>query len=739
MWDIYLIISAQTFALDKNMKFKIFLLLFLLGFGILLFLLFLVNHINEKANDARQAFDKYFSKRDQPPPRIPRTDEIPIEIRQKFASAPVKPKLIAEFSHGDYLEKVIFSPTNPDLIVSMNSKYKAEKNIKLWNINNPTNPIAEFGGDAVSISSNGEILAISDMGNFDEPVKLWSIVEKKFVSSFRASGFNVTFSPNGKHLSLEKSGLEFWDVSNPAKPVEAFKLKSEKWQEDHTFSVDGTLLATIESIEDIVNIWEITGNQAYKKNSFDAIHRKVGWIEAMQFLPNPKNPILAIADNDYGIKLYHPPNWKDYTTISAENVNDLAFTADGDTIISVGISKIEFWSVKKGNRYASIEGFSRWTECVDVSADSRYVAGGGNDGIIRVWDITNFLPSVQNHTPNVVVPIYFLSTNRMPQTDVTEKIDNILREAQTYFADEMERNGYERKSFEYEKNEDGTAKIYLLEGISDDKYYRKYTDSRVMKEIEQHFGTENNIFFVVVDIGNEKTPTSDEVKKEIQKIIQDFENIDAHLKRLRMEARNIVYRKQEGAITIRESSNEYSIDTIVSKFVELFGLTLDYRHPSYLMSYEKKSKQLSKSSTEWLNKCQYFNSVETYFDDKTKVKKLSPTIGKARFRVEDADGIYQVRLLVAPTKKYTPKYYNKKTNASKNTTDGKDGFRRRAYGLHDVMTLNGKKKTTVKFDYPNHVDNMIELHVIDELGNRVYVNIDISGNPVASVLRSIFN
>ncbi len=729
------------------MKFRVFLLLLLIGIGILFFIVLLTHYIKERANDSQQAIDEYFSKRDQPPQRIPRTDEIPIEIRQNFASVPAKPELIAEFSHGDYLNKVAFSPTNPNLIVSLNSYSKTEKNIKLWDINNSANPITEFHGDSVSISPDGKMLAISDMNSFEEPVRLWSIVEKKFVSSIRALGFNVTFSPNGKHLSVETNGLEFWDVSNPAIPIQAFKLESKDIQYDHTFSVDGSLLATIESIDDIVNIWEISDNQAHKKSSFDAIHKKVGRIEVMQFLPNLKNPILAIADNDYGIKLYHPPNWENDTTISVGYVNDFVLTRDGNTIISGGTNEIEFWSVKKGSRYASIEGFSRWTNCVDISTDSRYVAGGDNEGIIRLWDIKNYLPTIQSHTQNVVVPIYFLPTNRMPQTVITEKIDNILREVQTYFADEMERNGFGRKSFEYEKNEDGTAKVFLLEGISDDVYYRKTTDSRVMKEIEQHFGTKNNIFLIVVDIGNEKTLTTDEVKKtrhklvqdkEIHKIVQDFENLEAHLKRLRMEARNIVFREQGSEIVLRKPLNEYSIDTVVLKFAKLFGLTLDYRHPSYLMSYEKKSQRLSKNSAEWLNKCLYFNSEETFFDDMTKIEKLSPSMGKVRFQVEDADGISQVRLLVRPTPKYSPENIKQK-DTSNNKTEYKNGFSGSSYGIHDVLTLNGEKKATVAFDRPNHVDNMIELHVIDELGNRVYVHFDIKGNPVASFLRGIFN
>ncbi len=717
------------------MKFKVFLSLLLVGFGILFCFIFLINHLKQQVNDRQQAIDKILSKNDDPPPRIPRTVEIPDEIRQKFATVSEKPTptLIAEFVQGGYLQSVKFSPTNHNLVVSMTHNKNKEKNIKLWNIQNPTTPLAEFSGYSVSFSPDGKILAISDFRDIQDDVKLWGIAEEKFISSIRGPGYNAAFSPNGNHLAVETFGLELWDVSNPTKPIEAFKLKSEDFEEEHTFSTDGKLMATVDSRKDIVNIWEIDGNQVIKRESIDMIDKKVGRIEAMKFLPDPQNPILAIADNDEDIKLYHPPDWQNYTAIPAGNVYDLVFTSDGNTIISGGTNELKFWSVDNGNRYASIEGYSDYVKCVDVSADSRYVAGGGNDGTIRVWDISHFLSSRQSNTPNVVVPIYFLPTNRLPKADIPEKIDKILRDVQTFFADEMERHGYGRKSFEFEKNSNGSAKVYLFEGNTADEYYHKNTNSRVMKEIKQHFGTYNIFYFIFVDKGNEKKPnvkipTSAELKR-----------LSAELKRLSIRLQNIVFRQRSGKIILHNSLDKYSKDAITYKFAESFGLNRDYRSPSYLMSYEKQSKHLSKSSAAWLNKCRFFNSVKTFFDDITKIEKLSRSKGKARFKVEDADGICQVRLLVRPTNENPPPGFLWKKDPTENKTEWQKKFKGQSNVLHDVLTLNGEKEATVKLDYPKFADNMIKIQVIDELGNRVYMIADKRGKSGVSFLRRIFN
>ncbi len=721
------------------MKFKVFLSLLLIGFGIFFSVIFLIKYLIPIVV-SQQANDEYISKADQPPPLIPRTVEIPDDIRQKFATVPEIPELIAEFVQGGSLQSVKFSPTNHNLVVSNTFDKNNEKNIKLWDINNPTTPLAEFSGDSVSFSPDGKILAISELGSIPHGVNLWNISEGKFISHLQALGFSAAFSPNGIHLAVVTKGLELWDVSNPTMPVVAFKLKGNNMEKNHTFSVDGKLMATIDSRKDIVNIWEINENQVIKRESIDVIDEEVGWIEAIKFLPDPQNPILAIADDDEDIRLYHPPNWQNYNVIPAGNIKDFVFTKDGNTIVSGGSNELEFWSVDNGNHYASIEGYSGWVKCVDVSADSRYVAGGGNDGIIRIWDISHFLPSRQSNIPNVVVPIYFLPTDLLPQTDIQEQIDKILREAQTFFADEMERHGYGRKSFKYEKNSNGTAKVYLFEGKTTDEYYRKSTNSRVINEIKHHFETDNKFFFIVVEKSNEKKPDANILASaELKRLSNENKRLSAELKRLSIRLQNIVFKEQGGEIILHSSLDRYSKDDITSKFAHAFGLNRDYRSPTYLMSDSNQSKHLSKSSAAWLNKYRFFNSIKTYFDDKTIIEKLSPSRKKARFKVEDADGIHQVRLLVTPTSENPPQSFQWKKDLTENKTEWKKKFKRKNNVLHDVLTMDGEKKAIVELDYPKFADNMVEIHVMDKLGNRKFMIVDKKGNSFASFLRRILN
>ena len=702
------------------MKFKVLISLLLVGCVILFGFIFSIVKLKQQKEDRKRSIDEYLSRNDSPPPLIPRTEEIPDEIRQKFAAVPAipeKPEIIAELVQGGSPETVEFSPTNPYLVVSRTYDGNSEDDIRLWDINNPVTPLAVFRGDSVSFSPDGKILAICDFGNIDGSVKLWDIAKEQFMSSLRVVALDAVFSPDNKFLALASSGLLLWDVSNPTAPVEAINLKRENTEKEHTFSADGKLVAT-ESGTDTVNIWEINGNQAIEKSYINVIGGKVGWIEAMQFLPDPKNSILAIADNDEDIRLYYPPDWQNYNTIPAGNVYDLAFTPDGKAIISGGTNELEIWSVENGNRIASIasiEGYARWVRCVDVSADGKFVAAGGNDGVIRVWDIANYLPKKQKTTQNIIVPIYFLPTNRLPQTDIPEKIDTILRDLQTFFADEIQRHGFERKTFDFEKNSDGAAKVYLFEGKTTDEYYDEYTSSNVLDEIEQHFELSNKCYFIIVDKSTEKASIKNNYTfsgpKNIRKIIRD----------MKLSLRDSIFREQGGHIVVRTPLNRYAKHGLAARFGHAFGLNRDYRHPSYLMSYGRQSKHLSKSSAAWLSRSRFFNPETTFFDDKTIIETLSPLKGKVRFKVEDADGIYQVRLLVKPINKNHPPGFQMKIDPAQNQTKWEKSYKGKYYTLHDALTLQGEKKATVELDYPKLVDNLIELHVIDGHGNRVYV------------------
>ena len=483
------------------MTFKKFLSLLIIGVVLLLGLVFLRRLGQRNISTNLPSMDEPL------PPLIPRTVEIPDEIRQKYAKVPEKPELIAELEHSGTIDSVAFSPIDPSLVVSkVNRAHNKNFNrrIKLWNINHTSEPIAVLSGDSVSFSPNGDLLAICSLTG---GVRFWDVAEEQFISTsdslgrnYLPWGRNLLFSPDGRWLAIGTIGVELLDIRSPTMVEKGPKLPSEGLTENLTYSSDGKLLATTYLVNNTeVDIWDIASLERIKTIKQD------DWrIETLKFSPEPDTPLLAIVDDDNDeIKLFSAPEWHAYATISAKYVNDLTFTPDGKTLVSGGHNEIEFWSVESGERITSIEGYSRWVNCVDISADGKFVASGGNDGVIRIWDMAENLHAQQIVPSDAVKIIYFLPSDRAPTPDIPEKLDKFIKDVQKYYADEMERHGLGRKTFTLEKNEDDSAKIYLFEGRSTEDYYLKNISTKVEKEIYDRFDPSKNIYLIIADISSE--------------------------------------------------------------------------------------------------------------------------------------------------------------------------------------------------------------------------------------------
>lgn len=641
------------------------------------------------------------------PPVVPRSVEIPNEVRQKFSKVPDKPELIATFELKGRIETVAFSPTDSTMLVSRSKNDK----VKIWSLNAPSEPIAILHGNSVSFSPDGKLLALSSL---KDGTKLWNIKTKQNVNAFSSIGRDSIFSPDGKWLAIGTiGGVQLWDIRTPTQPIKGPKLRSKGLAEHLTFSADGKLITAADRVSGNVVIWEIAGNKAERKANFNMITETVKRIEKLEFLPDAENPVLAIADNDKNIHLHSPTNWESYSEIAAGYVNDLSFSADAKILVSGGHNEIELWTVKNGERILSIGGYSRWVNCVDISHDNNYVAGGANDGFLRVWEIDKDIFSQQNIMQSDVVKlIYFLPSDRTPQSDIPQKLNHLIKDVQAFFANEMERHGFGSKTFSVENNGDSSAKVYLFEGRTTEDYYFINTHKKILNEVEQIFGSSNSIHFIVADI-------SKVLKKKEERIV------DASPRPTTNNYLSDMTGLSGGDIIMTVWDNGYSPVQVSRYLGYTFGLDNDLRDPSYLMSYSRNQSKLSKNSAEWLDKSRYFNANLTFFDAPATIEKLSPHPGKLRFQIHDANGIHQVRMIVKPTDPYPQPGYLWNTNPQRNKIDWERKHKGKIFVLLENLTMNAEEQATVAFNFPKYAQNQIKIQIIDMYGNMVFKEIDL--------------
>ena len=255
----------------------------------------------------------------------------------------------------------------------------------------------------------------------------------------------------------------------------------------------------------------------------------------------------------------------------------------------------------------------------------------------------------------------------------------------------MERHGFGRKTFTFETDKNGKAKIYLV------------------KENEaNNFDLSNDIWLAIVDdisilwdavpkllhTGNNGTfwyPTKERVKENIW-----GEDIDG------ITHGRLVY------ATIKELNQE----SVAYMLRDAFGIP--YHPPQYepnvlkrffyrvnnMMPWKRKWAKLSKCEAEWLDKSRFFNPNQPFFDKSPKIDMSVSPMNAANsrrfhFEVADEDGIHQVQLFVPvdiKNQRWRKKFY-------------------------DCKALNGKEKATVIFEITDPEIYTVVLRMIDMHGN----------------------
>lgn len=110
------------------------------------------------------------------------------------------------------------------------------------------------------------------------------------------------------------------------------------------------------------------------------------------------------------------------------------------------------------------------------------------------------------HNDYIVKLFYFIPNDRNPQSEIDSKIDTIIKKVQTFYANEMERQGFGRKTFQFEMDANGNAVVHHVVGKKGDEHYRN-NPARSFKEIDKSLYKYNKTVQVIyVDISKRLLP-----------------------------------------------------------------------------------------------------------------------------------------------------------------------------------------------------------------------------------------
>ena len=531
--------------------------------------------------------------------------------------------------HGGAIQSVVASPTHNAVFVSASD----DNTIKLWDLHNKI--LTTFTGhldkvNDVDISPNGELLA---SGSDDQTFKLWSIPQQQHIATLEHIPFadaspslvpSVAFSPDGEFLATAGyQSVILWDVDDQ---TETGKLEHDDWVYAVVFSANGQFLAVVDGKQ--IKIWDVQKQQIIVE-----LEGNEHWIGNIAF--SPDSSILANAGEDGIITLRSTSNWSVIGRISTfGSVHDLDFSPDGKTLASAG-HEVGLWSVEYGEKIASITDYNDWVQEVAFSSEGTILASSeSNDGTLRIQNIETLLDV--ERIRDTVRLIYFVPSDRTPQSDIDTKIETLVKATQTFFADMMEEHGYGRKTFTYETDAESNAVIHHITGQFTDAYYNNNDKWKIWDEIRAagHDPTQN-IYIAVMEFSE----------------ILDGLHCSTGGNWDRGGVVNLI--ASDECFSGDDTGALYGVALVAHEIGHAFGLQHDYRnHPDRAKGIGEDVDLMISSpcAAGWLDAHRYFNSGTTYFNEPTTIEMWPPRATdseeiRLRFTITDLDGLHQARLL----------------------------------------------------------------------------------------------
>ena len=243
-----------------------------------------------------------------------------------------------------------------------------------------------------------------------------------------------------------------------------------------------------------------------------------------------------------------------------------------------------------------------------------------------------FVPNsfAQDASPEYVVRvIYFLPNDRHPKPDIDKMLDTQIKEAQRFFADQLEAHGFDRKTFRIETDGAGNAIVHHVNGGHDDAYYQNpsFGSHSAVNEIAEQFDMSKNIYYIVLDSSS-----------------------------IFIDGRGITGWAYGNGVSGVVFVTAFEKVPTIHELGHAFGLSHDYRSDFkakriYTKLDFRESMMTSFCAAEWLDANRYFNSIQEEDNNNTDIQLHPPELieppTKIRFRITltDPDGLHQVQLL----------------------------------------------------------------------------------------------
>ena len=315
------------------------------------------------------------------------------------------------------------------------------------------------------------------------------------------------------------------------------------------------------------------------------------------------------------------------------------------------------------------------------------------------------LPRPSINTNGMVRVVYFLPNDRPHRPDRVTALRQLIKDAQQFYADEMNRHGFGQKTFTVETDADGEPLVHQVNGkFKEDHYYQTSSLWKVWAELPEHFKRDDfqHVYFIAIDFSDEGLDGGTAGGLASLVFLPSGGG-----GRFNLRGREIITQGEEvfGGLALIPSfgPNFDPLFLTAHEIGHAFGLVHDFRkgpNSDYVMAGAEQNR-LSNCAAEWLSVSRFFNTKSIVRNEPGEVQLLSlrtysQDVISFRFEVTDPDGLHQAQLLVP--------------EILEGTGEG-------PYQLFDCKRLNGKTGTVEAAVSTAELVDRITLQIIDKGGN----------------------
>ena len=256
--------------------------------------------------------------------------------------------------------------------------------------------------------------------------------------------------------------------------------------------------------------------------------------------------------------------------------------------------------------------------------------------------------------------VYFLPKDRPARPGRIKALRQLIKDAQQFYADEMERHGYGRKTFRIETDRTGEPIVHRFKGRFNERhYYQRTTDFKVWEEFFPQVNDIHHVYLIAIDLSYELLNEGRACGLGGCTFFPLHADTDWFFGSAAVRHRDITPGEEVlGGSAIIPASGHCFYDTrgflhplraTTHELAHAFGLEHNYSDPDSAVG--GRGFRFSECDAEWLSMSRFFNSKAVSENASGNIQLISaPTYSPEgitlRFEVTDTDGLHQAQLLV---------------------------------------------------------------------------------------------